>query len=456
MNSNDSSGKGLTRRQLVQTMGTIGAGMFLSGCATTVKEAPAAKPATNAPAPTTSQPANLKLAGWNFQPEQVRTVLDRYEKAHAGVKVEFTAHASAQYNEKMLALFLSNTTLDVVYGRDGSWPAWADAKYIQPVDDLPGLAELTRYMIPFTLAGLKYKNKTWGLPYYGDFMSFGYDADLLTKAGVKEAPTTWAQLKEACLAIKGAGLLQTPLMLAMGPSASLHWWTLVYGSGGNLFDADFNPVFANGKDPVALSLLEWMVQALHEWKFMDLKSVEATTDTSRTAFAAGQFAFATAAKYDFKLLNTPDKSKISGRAKAMNVPTLASGKSGTCGWTRNYCLSSTTTNKAAAWELLKDLGSIDNAREWYLKAGIGYADKRLDRDEQVVSSTKEWGNVELFAQQSTGARLRQGINEQWFAEWESYNQQQIQNALLRKVSPKDALAESGRKLEDLKKKYKQG
>jgi multiple sugar transport system substrate-binding protein len=447
------SGFALTRRQVLQAMGVAGAGLWMGACATTVKE-PAKTAVTAGPAGTPAVPKELKLklTGWNYQQDYVRKLLDKYEQSHAGTKIDFDAHASAQYNEKAIALFLAKSPMDVVYGRDGVWPGWADAGYIQPIDGLPGLDAIRKDLFDFHLQGTLYKGKMWGVPYYGDFMSFGYDAGVLEKVGVKSAPTTWDDIKNISLEIKKAGILDTPVMIPMGSSAVLHWWTMIFGSGGSLIDENGQALFT-GKDGTALAALEWLVQAANDWKILDLSTLQGSTESTRTNMMAGQYAFITAPKYDFKAINDPKQSKIAGRAKPMLVPTFAKGKTGTCGWVRIYCLSSSVSDKPASWELIKYLGSPENARDWYLNFGIGYAYKSLDKDTKVVESTKEWGDVSLFEKQGQTARIRQGLNEKWFAEWEVFNQQQIQNAILKQISPKDALAESARKLDEIKKKY---
>src|SRR4029453_1556096 len=43
------------------------------------------------------------------------------------------------------------------------------------------------------------------------------------------------------------------------------FWSMVFASGGNLFDEELNPVFPD-KDKTGLAVLEWMGQAMHDWE----------------------------------------------------------------------------------------------------------------------------------------------------------------------------------------------
>ena len=47
--------------------------------------------------------------------------------------------------------------------------------------------------------------------------------------------------------------------------------------------------------------------------------------------------------------------------------------------------------------------------------------------------------------------MRENVLTTWYAEWDRFTQQQIQNVLLRQIKPVDALAASAKKARDLKK-----
>ena len=139
-------------------------------------------------------------------------------------------------------------------------------------------------------------------------------------------------------------------------------------------------------------------------------------------------------------------------------PGLKDVNKGPMGWSRLYGMSSQTKHKDAAWRLLyfmggKDAnGRYDVAKDWYLKYGVGYAFKSLEQDPDIIAAQKKAGyDLDILRQQTATAQIRENINATWYAEWDRFMQQQIQNVLLRQIKPAEAMAASAKKARDLKK-----
>src|SRR5262249_56958293 len=64
------------------------------------------------------------------------------------------------------------------------------------------------------------------------------------------------------------------------------FWSMVFASGGQLFDEELTPVYPD-KDKSALGVLEWLVQAIHDWKILDPKSLELDETQARDVFVNG-------------------------------------------------------------------------------------------------------------------------------------------------------------------------
>src|SRR6059058_4767720 len=138
----------------------------------------------------------VRFSGWAFEPQVVEANVKRFMEHNPDIKVEYTPLDLQLYNEKMVALFNAGTQPDAYYVRDINLGAWVEAGWVQPIDGLPGLAELDRDIFPFNLEALGYKGKQYGTPYYGDIYVYMYDRKLAQKAGVDRAPVTLEQLKQ--------------------------------------------------------------------------------------------------------------------------------------------------------------------------------------------------------------------------------------------------------------------
>jgi hypothetical protein len=130
------------------------------------------------------------------------------------------------------------------------------------------------------------------------------------------------------------------------------------------------------------------------------------------------------------------------------------------GWTRLYCIDAKTKAKDAAWRLIAYMGGKDrngvyySAKDWYSKYGVGYAFMSLDKDPDMIRVHKEAGwDLEVRSQQYATARSRTNIKAPWYNEWDRFTQQQVQNALLRKATPRDALTASANRARDLRKQW---
>src|SRR5215470_170017 len=168
--------------------------------------------ALRAPRPAAAAQTVVRFSGWAFEPQVVEANVKRFMEQNPDVKVEYTPLDLQLYNEKMVALFNAGTQPDAYYVRDINLGAWVEAGWIQPIDGLPGLAELDRDLFPFNLEALKYKGKQYGTPYYGDIYVYLCDKKGLQKAGVDKLPVTLDQLKQAALAVKKAGIADYPIL----------------------------------------------------------------------------------------------------------------------------------------------------------------------------------------------------------------------------------------------------
>jgi len=226
-----------------------------------------------------------------------------------------------------------------------------------------------------------------------------------------------------------------------------------------MFDAELNPVFPD-KDPAAVTALEWLVEAMNTWKILDPKSLELNVNQARDALAANQAVFGDITKYDLQRLNDASLSKIAGDARATLFPTFAKGqRGGSYGWVRMYSIAKKSRYKNEAWTLLQYEGGKDKEgkyfvpKHFYLLKALGFGYPQLADDPEIIESTKKWADPTILKQQAALAKSKENLKAPWYAEWDTFHQGQLQDALLKKISPKDALAASAKKAAALKKEW---
>jgi multiple sugar transport system substrate-binding protein len=445
MNHSHTHGARVTRRQLLTTAATA-AGLGLAGAG--LRPARAAQ-------------SKIGFAGWAFEPQVVEANVKRFMSQTPDIVVNYTPLDLQLYEEKMVALFNANTQPDAFYVRDTALGAWVEAGWLQPIDGMNRLSELNADMYTYNLEAMSYKGKQYGTPYYGDVYIYIYDKTALPKAGVTKVPVTLDELKTAALACKKAGLAPYPILKGFKTNTDGldEFWSMVFASGGHLFNEDFEPVYPD-KDKTALAVLEWMAAAMHDWKILDPRGLEIDETQARDIYLSGQGIFTSAVGNVFPRVNNPQHSKRAGNIQLMRFPGLTNTGIGPMGWTRLYAISAKTKEREAAWKLIFYMGGKDkdgvyySAKDWYRKYGVGYPFKSLDNDPDIKKVQQDAGyDLEVRSHQYQHAHARENIKAPWYLEWDRFTQQQIQTVLLKKITPRDALDASAKKARDLKKQW---
>ena len=434
----------ISRRQLLKASAIAGVGLVTPAVPRTARAAE----------------TPVTFAGWAFEPQVVEANVKVFAQQNPDIKVNYTPLDLQLYNEKMVALFNAKAPPDAFYVRDTNLGAWVEAGWLQPIDGLPKLDELNKDIFQFNREALFYKGKQYGTPYYGDIYVYMHDKKAAAKAGVSAAPVTLDQLKTAALEVKKAGIAQYPILKGYKTNVDglSEFWSMVFASGGRMFNEAMDPIYPN-EDKTALGVLEWMLEAMHTWQILDPKGLELDETQARDVFLSGQGVFTSNVGNVFPRANNPQHSKRAGDIAMMRFPGLKDDISkGPMGWTRLYGISADTKVRDAAWRLIYYMGGKDasgnyyTAKDWYLKYGVGYAFKSLDNDPDIIEAQRKAGyERDVLKQQVGTARARENISAPWYNEWDRFTQQQIQNTLLRRIKPQDALVASANKARELKK-----
>ena len=141
-------------------------------------------------------------------------------------------------------------------------------------------------------------------------------------------------------------------------------------------------------------MLEWLVQAVHDWKILDPKGLELDETQARDVFINGQGVFTSNVGNVLPRSNNPKFSKRAGDIAPTRFPGLTDAGKGPMGWTRLYCIDAKTKVKDAAWRLIYYMGGKDKrgvyytAKDWYTKYGVGYSFMSLDKDADMIKVHK--------------------------------------------------------------------
>ena len=275
-----------------------------------------------------------------------------------------------------------------------------------------------------------------------------------------KAPVTLGELKDAALEIKKAGTVQYPILKGFKTNVDglSEFWSMVFASGGHLFNEALDPVFPN-EDKTALGVLEWMVEAMHSWKILDPRGLELDETQARDAFLSGQGIFTSNVGNVFPRVNNPQHQQARRRHPDDALPRPAGCRARADGLepALRHQLRHQGEGRRLAADPLSSAARTQRAnttpaKDWYLKYGVGYPFKSLDKDPDIQAAQKKAGyDLDVLSQQFGNSHARENITATWYNEWDRFTQQQIQSALLRQIKPAEALAASAKKAQDLKK-----
>ena len=403
------------------------------------------------------QPINFYT--WSAAVDLVKSHLTAFESS-TGLKVNYNNAPWAQYRDTMVTKFVGKAPLDVMWVSDSWLPEWAEAGWIAPIDGFPDLMKYNAEADDFCNKSMQYKGKQYGLTYYSDYMAFFYDEEMLKKAGIKAPPTTWDELLQQSLKIKGAGLSEYPMMLSMARESWLIEFlsAMVFSNGGRFTDADGAAVMADPKRG-AHQAMQWVVDAVNKHKIISPACVETGELNGLKAFGAGNHAFALLSRYRVRTLNDPKQSAIAGRVKQALMPMGPGGSHATVGWMRFHGMSAQAAadkNRAAnAAKLIEWFGGKAGSQYQFQKMlfsdlGSGFGVKELFKDPEVQANYKKYSDITMYEAQQKLARKKDVIAP-WFGEWDEVNGTAWQTAVVGKSSVAAALKKSSEAWNDLRK-----
>jgi len=365
-----------------------------------------------------------------YSEDQINSMLADFTKANPNIKVQPTYVAYEALHDKIVTSAPAGT-YDVVL-MDVIWPAeFATKGIVQDVtsrypaswkDDMLGGAYTTA----------EYQGKFYGVPWGPSTKFLYYNKTMLDKVGATTADlNTWDGVLSVAQKIKAAGLSQYPIAWSWGQAEALicDYTQLVGAFGGQLTDASGNLDVNQGAGVQALT---WMKQTITD----GLTNPASTTfleDDVQKSMAQGQTAFGLNWESTFAALQDPTQSKVVGQVGILPTPEGASGQRPGVNGAMALAIPTKAKHPDQAWQLISYLTSQQVQNQY--PTGWLPNWKSSYTDTSVTSQAPE-----LFAAAETGyADLIQRPQVPNYTATSAILQTQIQNALLGKQTPQQAM-----------------
>lgn len=298
-----------------------------------------------------------------------------------------------------------------------------------------------------TAAIFTYDGKVLGVPYNNDFRVMIYNKAHLDKASVG-VPTTMDELLAAAQAVKASGAAEYPIGLPLSATegASTAWYLLTKAFGGDLFDAEFNPLFTS-PDSAGYKAMQFEVDALKNGLIdpaaTGLKDVEI-----QELFKAGKTTFDVAGWPGMVAVYAdPTKSQVAADAHAALVPNVT-GKSRSFGLVEAIGIPATAANKDQAAAFITWMMQPEVVKANY--AALGLMPTRLSvLKELAADGSLKDGDV-IVEQAGLAEPLFAQGTPSWYPEFSGAVSENLNAAAKGQITVDEAVAAIAQAVQDAK------
>ena len=385
-----------------------------------------------------AQDVTLEFVVWNYSLETIQDNVAKFEAENPGIKVNVTDYTWPDYHDTMVLRLRGDTQTDVIYAGQDWLPSWASAGWLVPLEEyFPEVTQYEEKTTDYALSDMTYNDQLYGLSYYADIISFVYNKKILDEHGI-EVPQTWDDVLAASLKLKEAGMAK-PIVYEYNqelPNFYDAFVAQVYGRGGDMFDADLNPLF-NDPELEAFKQLQWLQDA-----FTKHGIVAPETHESKVipAMNTGKHAFTVVFNYVLAAMNNAADQPRAGEFAMAPMPGEAHA---TLGFAKFYAITAQAAEDPArldaAWKFIEYMGGGDYqvAERWAVEKGLGFAALPLFDDPDVQEAWSAWIDMDSFKDQAT--RAKNGTWTEWTGIWSAYFRPLLAQAMVGEASVQEVM-----------------
>jgi multiple sugar transport system substrate-binding protein len=321
---------------------------------------------------------SIKVSGWHqtfdFSKEAIFMAEKKYEDKNTGVDLIMVDTAFGQALQQATVSTLAGNPSDVIQLVAGWVPAMAEIGGLQALDNL--LTEKEINSIPKTSRdALTWEGDLVAVPWNPGPILMHYNRNLMKEAGLNpdSPPKTWAELKEAVMAIcklpdrNGGNVFGIALRTSQNPNSAQWSIPIVYGHGGDI-QVDNKPEVNNKSVSDALN---WIAEIVNS----NCSPVGFGFAETRTLFAQERAGFIFEGPWGRGLVKNMSDGKLSvepdGDVWLSQMPAAPDGSVRTIGNPIVVTVSSKTKNPELAVDFIRTvLFDKDITDEFFTSSGL--------------------------------------------------------------------------------------
>ena len=318
--------------------------------------------------------------------EPTQKIVDKYNESQDKVHVEtniLPQDANTVHDDFVNKLASGDTSVDVM-GLDVTYiEEFGSAGWLADLTDLVD-ASLTEGMLDGPVAGATIDGKLVAMPWFTNSSVLFYRQDVLDALGA-EVPTTWEgwmELADKAVGVEGVEY-GADFQAAQSEALVCNWVEYVWSNGGDILDADGNPVVNSENNVEATEIMKKLVTDYAPEGVTTYAETE-----SEQVFKEGKCLFIRDWS-GFWSSGQDEGSKVTGKIAATKLPTGPSGtESHTCLGGLDLVVNNNIDDehKAAAADFISYMASADTQKEMTLISSQPPVVKAVYTDEEILEA----------------------------------------------------------------------
>ena len=334
--------------------------------------------------PALTQTVTISVLIQGLESAQLQFLVQEFNQKHPNINLEVieAPNASNQVEDLYTSSFLlGESPYDLVY-MDVVWTyKFAAAGWLLPLEDRISDSELNQFL-DGDVAGGKYKDSLYRMPFRSDAGMLYYRTDLLEQAG-KQPPNTFAELIEIARDIQARGNIEWGYLWQGKQYEGLAamFVEILEGYGGFWVNPETLEVGLDREN--AIAAVQFLRSTIAEKVSPPGVTTYIEPDTHRL-FINGKSLFLRNWPYVFALASQ-ENSPIRGKFAIKPMVSAPGENSGACqgGW--GFGIAKTSPHPEAAWEVIKFFSSKEIQKKYVLNTGYVPSRRALFNDSEIVA-----------------------------------------------------------------------
>lgn len=383
----------------------------------------------------------LDMLAWDFQPDVIDALVKSWT-AEGNPDVDVAIIPNLGYSPAIQTRLRGGAKIDLYYNFAYNTQKFINEGWATTLNGLPGVDDLLAEM--FESARARHVNAdgdVMSVPYFSAVHTLHYNKQYLKDAGIDRVPATLAEIYEASVMLREAGIVEAPYIAYwVKEFCEEYLHTYLLNEGIEAFDEAGKPIF--GDDPRTVGVFEWWQKMYREGL---APSSVLTDDPGKLSneMAQGNAAFYVLHHYfltSIRALEGPQSANVDLAPIGGDNYTLQIGEVLQLGQIDDE------ERRLAAWELAKFYGWKDQAGKfkvfsaWADAAGLAAPYPGFFTDPEVVAAFPDYYDLQDLSQIfDTGSKVVPARTMPWYPDFQARVGDVIHALLLGQATPQETV-----------------